>query len=144
MIKRGSIILGGIEQDFGFGLQQQYLHKSVILVLDHNNKTFTKEVILNCPSNQTFQDEFERDWQVWFGGDVQSLDEIWSTAELMCLYSLKNESVQEVSTSVYEKEIQYCSFKNAVRLVQNGTVSQSDFWTFGGYAGWDPTSSRGN
>ena len=38
VIEQGAIILGGVEQDFGFGLRQQYFHKSVILVLDHDER----------------------------------------------------------------------------------------------------------
>eukprot|EP00579_Thalassiosira_antarctica_P013383 CAMPEP_0201944604 /NCGR_PEP_ID=MMETSP0903-20130614/53442_1 /ASSEMBLY_ACC=CAM_ASM_000552 /TAXON_ID=420261 /ORGANISM="Thalassiosira antarctica, Strain CCMP982" /LENGTH=182 /DNA_ID=CAMNT_0048487645 /DNA_START=67 /DNA_END=612 /DNA_ORIENTATION=- len=36
VIEKGAVILGGVEQDFGFGLRQQYFHKAVILVLDHD------------------------------------------------------------------------------------------------------------
>jgi hypothetical protein len=52
VVERGAVILGGVEQDFGFGLRQQYFHKAVILVLDHDENTFTKGIILNRPSNR--------------------------------------------------------------------------------------------
>jgi hypothetical protein len=52
VIERGAVILGGVEQDFGFGLRQQYFHKAVILVLDHDENTFTKGIILNRPSDR--------------------------------------------------------------------------------------------
>ena len=35
LIERGTVILGGTQQDFGFALRQQYFHKSVMLLLQH-------------------------------------------------------------------------------------------------------------
>ena len=35
VIETGAVILGGVEQEFGFGLRQQYFHKVVMLILDH-------------------------------------------------------------------------------------------------------------
>jgi hypothetical protein len=52
VIEKGAVILGGVEQDFGFGLRQQYFHKAVILVLDHDENRFTKGIILNRPSDR--------------------------------------------------------------------------------------------
>ena len=49
LIEQGSVILGGTEQKFGFALRQQYFHKSVMLLLQHD-KFFTKGIILNRPS----------------------------------------------------------------------------------------------
>ena len=72
IIEKGAIILGGAEQDFGFGLRQQYFHKAVILVLDHDENTFTKGIILNRPSEKMMSDDVNgKEWRVWFGGDVQ-------------------------------------------------------------------------
>ena len=42
LIEQGSILLGGLEQDFGFALRQQYFHKCIILVTLHDPKEFTK------------------------------------------------------------------------------------------------------
>jgi len=55
VIEQGAVILGGVDQDFGFGLRQQYFHKSTILVLEHKDSTFTKGIILNRPTGQTLQ-----------------------------------------------------------------------------------------
>ena len=72
VIEKGAVILGGVEQNFGFGLRQQYFHKSVILVLDHDEHTFTKGIILNRPSDRMMEDDINDGlkWRVWFGGDV--------------------------------------------------------------------------
>jgi hypothetical protein len=75
VIEQGAIILGGVEQEFGFGLRQQYFHKAAILVLDHEENTFTKGIILNRPTDLTLDDDINEGvkWRVWFGGDVQGL-----------------------------------------------------------------------
>lgn len=73
VIEQGAVILGGVEQEYGFGLRQQYFHKVAILVLDHDEKTFTKGIILNRPTDLTLEDDINDGvkWRVWFGGDVQ-------------------------------------------------------------------------
>ena len=64
LIEQGSVILGGTQQEFGFALRQQYFHKSVMLLLQHDDG-FTKGIILNRPSAITLDG-----WRLWFGGDV--------------------------------------------------------------------------
>ena len=75
IIEQGAVILGGVEQDFGFGLRQQYFHKAAILVLDHEESTFTKGIILNRPTDLTLEDDINPGvrWRVWFGGVSISL-----------------------------------------------------------------------
>lgn len=110
VIEQGAVILGGVEQDFGFGLRQQYFHKAVILVLDHDEKSFTKGIILNRPSNQMMEDEINEGvkWRVWFGGDVQGLDSM--LPDIVCLHSLKSEEAKECSVSVM-KDIQVKTYQ---------------------------------
>lgn len=103
IIEKGAVILGGAEQDFGFGLRQQYFHKAVILVLDHDEDTFTKGIILNRPSEKVMRDDDGGEWKVWFGGDVQGLDSI--LPDIVCLHSLRGEEAREVSETVL-KDIQ--------------------------------------
>lgn len=105
VIEQGAVILGGVEQDFGFGLRQQYFHKAVILVLDHDESTFTKGVILNRPSNRVLEDDVNvgLQWKVWFGGDVQGLDSL--LPDIVCLHSLRSKEAMDVSVSVM-KDIQ--------------------------------------
>jgi hypothetical protein len=105
IIEKGAVILGGAEQDFGFGLRQQYFHKAVILVLDHDESTFTKGIILNRPSEKVMRDDVNvgLEWRVWFGGDVQGLDSL--LPDLVCLHSLKGKEAKEVSVTVM-KDIQ--------------------------------------
>ena len=159
VIEKGAVILGGVEQDYGFGLRQQYFHKAVILVIDHDNR-FTKGIILNRPSDLILIDDdtdedggsdisslsslsssssgSKQQWRVWFGGDVQGLDAIMP--ELICLHSIStgnkdvDEQINEVSNTVM-KDIKWTSFEDAKTLVKKGLAKTSDFWVFAGYAG---------
>ena len=132
IIEQGSVILGGVEQDFGFGLRQQYFHKVAILVLDHDPATFTKGIILNRPTDLWYEDAFGVKWKVWFGGDVQGLDS--NHPDVICLHSLQ--LPEGSSFQVLNEAIQWTSFEQAQKLVQDGFAQPTDFWVFCGYAGW--------
>ena len=134
VIEQGAVILGGVEQDFGFGLRQQYFHKAAILVLDHEESTFTKGIILNRPTDLLLEDDVNPGvkWRVWFGGDVQGLTS--RHPDIVCLHSLKNKQVTKASIPVM-KDIQWTTFDNAKRLVKVGAAKPTDFWVFCGYAG---------
>lgn len=141
VIEQGAVILGGVEQDFGFGLRQQYFHKAVILVIDHDEKVFTKGIILNRPTDQLLVDENNNKWRVWFGGDVQNLSHY--SPEICCIHSISGvDAVDEVS-NVVMKDIQWTSFDNAKKLVKEGYAETKDFWVFAGYAGWGPKQLYG-
>lgn len=142
VIEQGAIILGGVEQDYGFGLRQQYFHKAAILVLDHDEKLFTKGIILNRPTDLTLEDDINEGvkWRVWFGGDVQGLNAL--NPDIICLHSLKNDQVMRASCPVMN-DIQWTTFENAKRLVKVGAAKPSEFWVFCGYAGWGPQQLMG-
>jgi putative AlgH/UPF0301 family transcriptional regulator len=143
VIEKGAVILGGVEQDFGFGLRQQYFHKAAILVLDHDERTFTKGIILNRATDLTLDDDRDPDlkWRVWFGGDVQGLDS--NSPDIVCLHSITgNARVDQASIPVM-KDIQWTTFENAQKLVAAGAAKSSDFWVFSGYAGWGPGQLSG-
>ena len=141
VIEQGAVILGGVEQAFGFGLRQQYFHKVVCLVLAHD-ENFTKGIILNRPTDLLLVDENDEKWRIWFGGDVQNLNH--PMPEVVCVHTMKGRDplVDEVSTTVM-KDIQWCSFKDAKMLVKEKKAQPSDFWCFAGYAGWGPGQLMG-
>eukprot|EP00980_Cylindrotheca_fusiformis_P023812 scaffold11032_cov122-Cylindrotheca_fusiformis.AAC.13 len=142
MIEQGSVILGGVEQEYGFGLRQQYFHKAAILVLDHDENTFTKGIILNRPTDLMLEDDVNpgKKWRVWFGGDVEGLNA--KNPDIVCLHSLKNEKASSASIPVMN-DIQWTTFTNAKRLVKAGVADVRDFWVFVGYAGWGPGQLKG-
>jgi putative AlgH/UPF0301 family transcriptional regulator len=142
VIEKGAVILGGVEQDYGFGLRQQYFHKAAILVLDHEESTFTKGIILNRPSDLTLEDSINPGvkWRVWFGGDVQGLTS--DNPEIMCLHTLNNTAVTKISIPIIN-DIQWTTFDAAKKLVKAGIAKTTDFWVFCGYAGWGPKQLMG-
>jgi hypothetical protein len=109
VIEQGAVILGGVEQEYGFGLRQQYFHKAAILVLDHDERQFTKGIILNRPTDLVLEDDVNAgvQWRIWFGGDVQGMDS--PHPDIVCLHSLKNEQATKASIPVM-KDIQVCLF----------------------------------
>jgi putative AlgH/UPF0301 family transcriptional regulator len=131
-----------VEQDFGFGLRQQYFHKAAILVLDHDEATFTKGIILNRPTDLMLEDDINpgKRWRVWFGGDVQGMNS--QHPDIVCLHSLKSQKASNASVPVM-KDIKWTTFDNAKRLVKAGVAQVSDFWVFVGYAGWGPRQLMG-
>ena len=141
VIEPGAVILGGVEQEFGFGLRQQYFHKAAILVLDHGS-TFTKGIILNRPTDLMLEDDVNggKKWRVWFGGDVEGLNA--QHPDITCLHSLSNEMALKASIPVM-KDIQWTTFHNAKKLVKTGVADVRDFWVFVGYAGWAPRQLAG-
>lgn len=134
VIEQGAVILGGVEQDFGFSLRQQYFHKAAILVLEHDQATFTKGIILNRPTDLLLNDDLNPGvtWRVWYGGDVQGMSS--GTPEIICLHSIQDPQVMQGSRPVMN-EIQWTSFDNAKKMVNQGNAKPTDFWVFCGYAG---------
>lgn len=160
MIEKGSIILAKVEPDFCyFGLNQQYFHKSVMLVTYHEENEFTKGIILNRPTNLFLDDEDFLDddgepylktdgkngensndvnsWRIWFGGDVRGLyaDESEGGTEIVCLHSIQTELARNVSEEIL-KNVFTTNYEGARKLVDANEAVSDDFWVFAGYAGW--------
>ncbi len=159
MIEKGSIILAKVEPDFCyFGLNQQYFHKSVMLVTYHEENEFTKGIILNRPTNLFLDDEdfldddgepyFKADskngagndansWRIWFGGDVRGLyaDDSEGGTEIVCLHSIQTELAHNVSEEIL-KNVFTTNYEGARKLIDANEAVSNDFWVFAGYAGW--------
>lgn len=142
LIEQGTVILGGTKQAFGFALRQQYFHKCVMLLLQHDER-FTKGIILNRPS------AYELDgWRVWFGGDVsegglfRGADKAKGEREIICLHALEGKRAERLSMPII-KGVSYSTLEGAKALVAEGAAQKSDFWVFVGYAGWAPSQLQG-
>ena len=149
VIEEGTVLLSSVEQDFGYGLKQQYFHKCVVLIIYHDNSTFTKGILLNRPTNLTLTDadfvykdgtpledlncSSPSRWRMWYGGEVQGLGS--DNPEIVCLHSLSSEEAREVSENVM-KSISWTTMEGARRLVSEGEATSDDFLVFCGYAGW--------
>jgi len=152
-IEKGSIILSrplpeDDDSNVEAGLFQQYFHKSIILVLEHNDGLFTKGIILNRPSNLLLSDDdfvnadgtpleessSYNQWKAWFGGEVNGIAD--EEPEIICLHSLPDKPEDEES-EVIMKDIKITSLEGARSLVKDGHAKATDFLTFIGYCGWD-------
>jgi putative transcriptional regulator len=137
LVETGSVILGGTK-GFGFDLHQQYFHKSVILILDHD-KRFTKGIILNRPSSttMTFPDAPNDTWKIWWGGDVAGLGAPEDSREINCLHCLVPKTGGVMSTSERLSmsvvgTLQMTTLEAAREIVKAGEATVDDFWTFVG------------
>lgn len=125
LIEQGTVILGGTKQEFGFAIRQQYFHKSVMLLFEHNDEN-TKGIILNRPS------AYEMDgWRVWFGGPVEEgtlfrdSEEIQGEQEIMCicLHALDNEMAENFSVPII-KGVSYTTLQFAQVMVLEGKAKK--------------------
>jgi hypothetical protein len=113
VIETGSLVVSRPEPDFCMGgLRQQYFHKSVIIILEHNAENFTKGIILNRPTNLVLtDDDFTNNdgtaledsnsnnrWPLWFGGDVLGMHT--DEPEINCLHSLDSQAARDMSTPI--------------------------------------------
>jgi len=138
LAERGSVLLGGTQSSWGFDLHQQYFHKCVILVLEHD-ATFTKGLIINRPTSYEVEtpEAPGQPWNIWFGGDVQGFNAEEQYQEVNCLHCLPNENkqVDELSFEVVGG-LKVLPWSSARKLVHLGLAQPADFWTFQGYCGW--------
>lgn len=146
-IEIGSIIVARPEQDFGYGLRQHYFHKSLVLVTYHDERSFTKGIILNRPTDLVFGDEDlcnadgssledtqpGRKWRIMYGGEVKGLDD--PDPEQTVLHCLNSDAAQEVSTKILNN-LYWTTMAGARLLVTNGHAEAEDFIVYCGYAGW--------
>jgi len=158
VIEKGSIILSRAPDNEGVsdpesGLAQQYFHKSIILVLEHDDNIFTKGIILNRPSNLVLSDEDfvnfdgspldgssqDNQWKTWFGGEVSGI--LSDNPEIICVHFLDSEEADEES-EIIMKGIKWTTLEGARSLVQKGIAEAHDFLTFIGYCGWDAGQLR--
>lgn len=146
-IEVGSIILACPEQDFGYGLRQQYFHKCLVLVTYHDERSLTKGIILNRPTDLVFGDEDlcnadgsplkdtrpGRKWRTMYGGEVKGLDS--DDPEQTVLHCLDSNAAKEVSTKVLTN-LYWTTMAGARLLVTDGHAEPEDFIVYCGYAGW--------
>jgi putative AlgH/UPF0301 family transcriptional regulator len=130
LVEQGSLLLGGSELEFGFGLRQQYFHKCVMLVLSHTPE-FTRGVIVNRPTNR----RTAKGWRIWYGGDVQGITAAAHMQEAVCLHKSTNKAVRAVSDTIITGTYT-CSLEAAELMVEQGHATPEDFWLLFGYAGW--------
>ena len=150
-IMPGSILLATLpnENEQGYGLGRQYLHKSIIYVIDVDLDSGITGLILN--RGPMFElgllsiegkklEESSDGWVVGLGGDSFSFDEEMedvdtSASSVNCLFFRDIdpicETCKEISSGVY-----FTSQSTARRYVHEGLARPDDFWLFYGQMHW--------
>lgn len=143
IIEQGAILLS--EPNDHFCVNQQYFHKNVIFLVDHQ-PDFTKGVILNRPTAystldletsfkfENFSHEGVDDWNVWCGGDCQGIN---SRGRIPPEYSVLHglERLAGVSQTI-TKGVYSITLEDAKALVKEGKADKDDFLLLVGYCGW--------
>jgi putative transcriptional regulator len=142
VIEEGSVILSRHEHDFCYGLKQQYFHKSIMLVLEHEENLMTNGILLNRPMSRIITDEYNNSWSVWYGGPVRGIhDDIDSSQgeqlAWTCLHSLTNPVAKRLSNQII-KDIKLTTLETAQFLVENGRAVPNCFTVYCGFASWGP------
>jgi len=150
LIEQGSILLSSPGNHFA--INQQYFHKNVILIINHEERSFTTGIILNRPTALNLKDvkdvhlseETSRElegWNVWFGGDCEGINACGKGNQrsfvLHSLEHLANMS-EKVILGVYLIELE----KERL-LVAEGKDDKDDFLLLIGYCGWGPEQLQG-
>lgn len=146
LIEQGALLLGSPGDNFA--INQQYFHKSMILIIEHTEQ-FTKGVILNRPTALSTIDlkkapalpeallNSSHKWNVWFGGDCQGIHtfEDLVPVEYFCLHTIEKfaNSSQRIIRGVYLIPLDL-----AQQLVDSNEADTDDFLLLVGYCGWGP------
>eukprot|EP00438_Fugacium_kawagutii_P001890 Skav201622 [mRNA] locus=scaffold3582:5170:7285:+ [translate_table: standard] len=133
VIEKGSILMA--RPGDTFAQRQQYFHKSVVLVIKHDDAG-DMGIIINRPSGfNTAQLGLKGpSWNIWFGGDCEGIrDAHVRGIRSFCLHVRDDfaSMSKEVTRGVY-----LISFEKAQDLVAAGQAQTSDFMLFLGYCGW--------
>jgi putative AlgH/UPF0301 family transcriptional regulator len=165
-LKVGDLVISRVESSLGcHDLRQPYLHKAVVLILDHEPEDFTQGVLLNRASDLILKDKdivYQDDgvnkedepsstssvsssWNVHFGGDIASWYE--EDPQLLCLHTIRSEAALAVSDPVILENwdkvgIFVTSHWGARSLVESGHAEATDFFTFSGFCGWEEGQLR--
>lgn len=140
VIETGSILMA--RPGDTFAQRQQYFHKSVVLIIKHDDAG-DMGIIINRPSGfNTRQLGIKGpSWNIWFGGDCEGIrDAHVRGIRSFCLHVIDDfaSMSREVTRGVY-----LISFDKAQELVSAGQAQTSDFMLFLGYCGWIQNQLQG-
>jgi len=128
VLESGSLLLANPSDSFAIG--GPYFHKAVILILDHSPEEGSMGVMLNRPTAESLElysgDEDYKDWNVWFGGPVD-------TYAFHCLHT--RDDLAFASKRIF-RGLYAISPNEARVLVKDHLAEKSDFLVLMGHCGW--------
>ena len=126
VIEKGSIILSGVKQEYGFGLRQQYFHKSVLMVLDHNS-SFTKAIILNRPTSSSVADKNGNNWNIWYATtNYLNVTDLPVFSQFVYFENIGSEEVHKTYRVLFQR-LHVCMLLR--RETRRSTKSAAPCWT---------------
>lgn len=166
LIETGSLVLSKVEDTLGcHDLRQPYLHKAVILLLDHDPTDFTQGIVLNRPTDLVLNDDdilydgqsvvvdntttttttreskkkavekVVNSWPMNFGGDLAGLFDDERQAMIVCLY---RRQCSDAVGDVVLDDLCVTSHAGACDLIRRNEYTVDDFVCFYGFCGWEP------
>jgi putative AlgH/UPF0301 family transcriptional regulator len=165
LIEQGSLVISLVEDSWAcHDLYQPYLHKAVVLLLQHDPSEFTQGILLNRPTDLELSDDdivytnaedksgrwdvnnhnmsdsrivdgSINTWPIMFGGDLAGpFDE---KRQAMICYLHRNASLANVS-DIIMSDFYVTSHATAKEAVAQGSAHPDDFVCFYGFCGWEP------
>jgi putative AlgH/UPF0301 family transcriptional regulator len=132
---------------YHYGLRKQWLHQSVLLILEDDISdpdVRTTGIILNRQTDLILKErsdengngnkDVEQGWNIWFGGDEFGIHTL--NPKFFCLHSLKMTESQSESSQIIPG-LYFCSLQEARQMVTDGAAQRDDFWVFSGFQTWD-------
>jgi putative AlgH/UPF0301 family transcriptional regulator len=172
LIEVGSIVLSEVESSLGcHDLNQPYLHKAVVLLLEHDDDKYTKGVLLNRqtdliladddiiylnengePMEDNDDDEEEEEEESenddlnknrWRMNFGGDLAGLYDeNPAIVCLHSLASSALAKKLSETVMPGIYFTSHASARLLISLGEANTSDFFVCFGFCGWDPGQLR--
>lgn len=144
VIEQGSVLVHHPSNEFchqeeAKGLEQQFLHKAIVLVIEHT-PTYTIGLVLNRPTDLILRDKC-LEARIHYGGDNFSIhtaleDKEQTPPKFYCLHSLHdNKAVRAQSTNVMSG-LYFTSISAVHELVHDGHAHSEQFAVLCGYVGW--------
>jgi len=160
LVEVGSILVSIPTTDLCQGLEQQYWHRSVVLITKVSDNVANGNVEDTVPEEQLAQGRnrgrwsyrglllnrctnllLEDGWRIQRGGDLLGLDSSDGT-EYLCLHhdlDRSDSNVRDASTKLVGN-LYYMTLADAQNLCKNdpSKYHATDFLTFGGFSSWRP------
>lgn len=116
-----------------YGLHRQFLHKSIVLVLERTPERVLG-LVLNRPTDSVLGDKVLEAQRIRYGGDHFSIHD--HHPKFFCLHTLKDSKAAKRESTLVMSGLYFTSITSAHELVRGGHAESQDFCTFCGFTSW--------